>query len=350
MLAFGGCRTHHRLMVAIEDAGWEIREMLMYVFGQGFPKSLNIGKQIDKMAGAERDVVGRNPNHRISKNGDVHSTLTMCGEPHTGNGFNTIPFTDAAKQWDGWGSALKPAYEPIVLCRKPVEGTIAGNVLKWGVGGLNIDGCRIDLNGDKPIAGNRTATFGNQKTISGGDGSGGWNMNKQGRFPANFCHDGSDEVMELFPNTGKSTGGQSGVKKSGLTYSSNWKEGENSKGCGFGDSGSAARFFYCSKASKKERNAGCEELPENRPDTRTDTGMGTWTEKGVAKQSNDHPTVKPIKLMRYLARLITPPGGTILDPFAGSGSTGVAAREEGFNSILIELDAHYCEIAKRRCC
>jgi site-specific DNA-methyltransferase (adenine-specific) len=220
------------------------------------------------------------------------------------------PTTDEAKEWNGWGTALKPAHEPIVLARKPLDGTVANNVLTYGVGGINIDGCRGGEGAKKWV----TPRGGIWSTDS--ESTSELVDNPLGRFPANFIHDGSDEVLELFPSI---------------------KADE-----------SAARFFYCAKASKKDRNEGLDGFAEKRPDERTTTGMGTFDEKGVAKQANHHPTVKPTDLMRYLCRLITPPNGTVLDPFTGSGSTGKAAVLEGFNFIGIEQSAEYIEIAKAR--
>lgn len=283
ILAFSGSRTYHRMTCAIEDAGFEVRDQMMWVYGTGFPKSHNISKAIDKVAGAEREVIGQ----------------------------KTAPATEPAKQWDGWGTALKPAHEPICLARKPIEGTVADSVLKWGVGGLNIDDCRV------------------------GEGT--------GRFPSNLMHDGSPEVLELFPEAG----GGFGVRGNSKNPTSwGFKKG-TSEVCGYGDSGSAARFFYCPKASKADRNEGCETLQDRE-----------WKAEGACipergdrpfnPSKNNHPTVKPTELMRYLCRLITPPGGTVLDPFNGSGSTGKAAVLEGFNYVGIELDPDYVAIAEAR--
>ena len=315
LLAFGGSRTYHRLAVAIEDAGFQIRDQIMWVYGSGFPKSLNISKAIDKAAGAEREVIGQRDTYTgIDKNRN-----TFMASPRLMP--VTAPATAEAKEWDGWGTALKPAHEPIVMARKPLVGTVANNVLTYGVGGINIDGCRVGrADGDDSSAGNRTATFGTQDTSSGGDGSGGWSQNSEGRFPANFIHDGSDEVLELFPN---SKGGAFPKKSNiptGRHYEGGWGAVDNGVRTEMGD-GSAARFFYCAKASKKDRNEGTP---------------------------NNHPTVKPTDLMRYLCRLVTPPNGTVLDPFTGSGSTGKAAVLEGFNFIGVEQSAEYIEIAKAR--
>ena len=337
MLAFSGSRTYHRMVCAIEDAGFQIRDQIMWVYGSGFPKSLNISKAIDKDAGAEREVVSTYETHDIRNAGLMDRKGSMTVEV-------TTPATAEAKEWDGWGTALKPAHEPIVLARKPLDGTVANNVLTHGVGGINIDGCRVGrVDGDDSSAGNRTATFGTQDTSSGGDGSGGWSQNEQGRFPANLIHDGSDEVLELFPDS------KAGKPRNDRGTGGIWSESMGVP-CGpqYGDIGSAARFFYCAKANKKDRNEGLDGFAEKRPDERTVTGMGTFEEKGVAKQANHHPTVKPTDLMRYLCRLITPPNGTVLDPFTGSGSTGKAAVLEGFSFIGIEQSAEYVEIAKAR--
>jgi site-specific DNA-methyltransferase (adenine-specific) len=254
---------------------------------------------------------------------------------------------------------LKPAHEPIVVARKPLDGTVANNVLKHGVGGFNIDACRIDYasqeDKDKALAGDAFKRV----DLSDQGWARPWMQDAErvaelnaaakeraqaGRFPANFIHDGSEEVTALFPDT-KSTRSLRGDERGGL-YSGGWS-GNTVRG--HDDSGSAARFFYCAKASKAERNAGLEGMPERRPDERTEVGMGTFQEKGVAKQSNFHPTVKPIALMRYLIRLVTPPNGTVLDPFAGSGTTLVAAIQEGMQPIGIELTQDYWQIIHARC-
>lgn len=285
LLAFAGTRTQHRMAVRIEDAGFEIRDMLCWVYGSGFPKSINISKALDKMAGAEREVVGTKlgiPGYsaKTAEEGICYGNGLSNGESKC---VITAPATDEAKQWDGWGSALKPALEPITLARKPFKGTIAENVLKHGTGGLNVDGCRV---GDEVLpaqmAGTaKLGTFERENMLT---------PERIGRFPANFIHDGSEEVEALFPQ------GQS-------------------------------RFFYCAKASKADRDEGL------------DGGEG---------RANNHPTVKPTDLMQYLCRLITPPGGIVLDPFTGSGSTGKAAMLEGFRFIGIEKDTKYVEIARAR--
>jgi site-specific DNA-methyltransferase (adenine-specific) len=255
----------------------------------------------------------------------------------------------------GFGTALKPAWEPIVLARKPLVGTVAENVLKHGTGGLNIDGCRVyAADGSttarkRSIVGDTSAPFGKGVEM-GGNGS------PLGRWPANLLHDGSDEVLAVFPETKSGSGIKNPVGRQGLGWkcSSNWRD----SGYQEGSSGSAARFFYCAKASKTDRDEGCEELEEGRGfDKNTsqriahrnpEMGTVTYTEYSPSVRHNGHPTVKPTTLMRYLCRLVTPPGGTVLDPFAGSGSTGKAAVLEGFNVLGIEQDAEYCRIAEAR--
>ena len=280
-----GTRTQHRMVVNIEDAGFEIRDVVSWIYGSGFPKSQNISKAIDKAAGAEREVV------EWKKSGGGRTTAANPMDRNAGKTNShdpvTAPATKAAQQWDGWGTALKPACEFFTLCRKPLsEKTVAANVLKWGTGGINIDGCRV---GGKPRTthadGNRIGNRDGATSISMGN-EGFSYVGSQGRFPANLIHDGSQQVLELFPETNKD---------------------------------SAARFFYCPKASKKDRNEG-----------------------------NNHPTVKPTALMQYLCRLITPTGGVVLDPYMGSGSTGKAAVKEGFSFVGCELDEDYYKIATAR--
>jgi len=307
LLSFGGSRTYHRMAVAIEDAGFEIRDQIMWLYGSGFPKSLNIGKAIDKKAGVK-----------------------FKSKPASGVGFMNPEgrgeSTDEAKQWEGWGTALKPAHEPIVMARKPLsEKTVAENVLKHGTGGINIDGCRVE--------GDRDAKSRVRKAGSEFGQNSSWNAHKnvdtvfdpsKGRFPANIIHDGSEEVISGFP-----------------------------------DKGSAARFFYCAKASKKERNVGLDNFKIKKIKGGGGTSNNTWYEDDVnaasgkfgsekAPSKNIHPTVKPIALMKYLCRLVTPKNGTVLDPFMGSGSTGIAAKEENYNFIGIELNKEYYDIAIAR--
>jgi site-specific DNA-methyltransferase (adenine-specific) len=330
LLAFAGTRTQHRMAVRIEDAGFEIRDMIAWVYGSGFPKSLDVSKAIDKAAGAEREIVGSKiglPGYLIT---DGKGGLYGAGFGANGTGEGeckiTAPATDAAKQWEGWGTALKPALEPITVARKPLIGTVAANVLEHGTGAINVDGCRVGTEELAKQSGTSNA-FGGLTTsgFKGGvqDYSGSGATHQLGRWPANLIHDGSDEVVGMFPETGPSTihkrgamnsGSLAGIADTGPTP----KAGTESVR-GISDSGSAARFFYCAKASKADRGDG-----------------------------NNHPTVKPTDLMRYLCRLVTPPNGIVLDPFTGSGSTGKAAILEGFQFIGIEREAEYVEIARAR--
>jgi len=389
-----GTRTQHRMVVNIEDAGFEIRDVVSWIYGSGFPKSLNVSKAIDKMDAGDAQQARRYKftewvrSHGVQASDINASTGTAMGSHYTTqasqpaimtrehldacrNLFSevpqwvedecdkrtvesenfksrevvgtqemrdtsevriavtssadtydekatrqvdiTAPATEAAKQWDGWGTALKPACEFFTLCRKPLsEKTIAANVLKWGTGGINIDACRVGTSGGgrNGSGGSKDRTQYRMSAIPKSD-------KVEGRFPANLIHDGSQEVLDLFPET------KSGVavnrnrgdrKKSTVNYANH-----DGKDHGFGDKGSAARFFYCPKASKKDRNEG-----------------------------NTHPTVKPTALMAYLCRLITPTGGVVLDPYMGSGSTGKAAVQEGFSFVGIELDPDYYEICKAR--
>jgi site-specific DNA-methyltransferase (adenine-specific) len=288
LLAFAGTRTQHRMAVQIEDAGFEIRDMIAWVYGSGFPKSLDVSKAIDKAAGAEREVVGNKldrPGYHLHGHdgGEAfgHGIATSTPETRLKAALITAPATPAAQQWSGWGTALKPALEPITVARKPLTGTVAANVLEHGTGAINVDGCRVGTEQRyNPPAGNKVG--GNSLNMSAvgmpQDADG---RMAAGRWPANLIHDGSDEPCALL--------------------------------------GDAARFFYQAKCSKADRGEG-----------------------------NGHPTVKPTDLMRYLCRLVTPPGGVVLDPFMGSGSTGKAAALEGFRFIGIEREAEYLEIARGR--
>lgn len=271
LLAFAGTRTQHRMACNIEDAGFEIRDMIAWVYGSGFPKSHNL------------------------KN-----------------------------DWEGWGTALKPALEPVTVARKPFKGTIAANVQAHGTGGLNIDGCRVSF------AGEQDERESKQKNKHGDFGSGPMsnkvfgeykkdrdNYDATGRWPANLIHDGHDEVVALFPESSV-TGKRSAKSQSAEVKRTNWLTG-NHESTEYTDQGSASRFFYCAKASRKDRGEG-----------------------------NNHPTVKPTDLMAYLCRLVTPPGGVVLDPFMGSGSTGKAAMREGFHFMGIEMDPEYLAIAEAR--
>ena len=335
LLAFGGSRTYHRLASAVEDAGFEIRDQIMWIYGSGFPKSLDVSKAIDKAAGTERKdrtvvTAGKSGSH---ENPTRH--VTNAG----------TPATPEAQQWQGWGTALKPAHEPIVVARKPLIGTVANNVLTYGTGALNIDGSRVGTD-------EMTKTTSNGVKVSENRSMSGANFEREiigtatGRWPANVIHDGSDEVLAGFPEH-KSSARKVG-KITGTTFGSNTSMPDGLTGVlSYGDSGSAARFFYCAKASKSERNAGLEGFPERKSDTRSDVAAGLWAQMEAPK-ANFHPTVKPLALMRYLVKLVTPPNGTVLDPFLGSGSTAVAAILEGFEWIGCEMTEDYFSIIEER--
>lgn len=273
MVAFGGTRTYHRLVCAIEDAGFEVRDMLAWLYGSGFPKGTDKAK---------------------------------------------IP-----EAWRGWNTALKPAIEPICLARKPMDGTLAQNLERWGTGALWIDGCRIGETVETWPASRSYQRFDPSSPTKGTQEAG---EAPPGRWPANVLHDGSEEVVALFPSEAGAAAPvhRRNADKFRGTYGA-FKGNVDEAGSTFkGDSGSAARFFYCAKADAADRNDG---LPE---------------------RGNHHPTVKPTDLMRWLVRLVTPPGGVVLDPFMGSGSTLKAAELEGFSAIGIEREADYIAIARRR--
>ena len=435
LLAFAGTRTQHRMAVRIEDAGFEIRDMIAWVYGSGFPKSLDVSKAIDKMDAAEEQkrrrlafaawvrsqgVTSRQIDEATGTNmGDHYTTaasqpaimtrehLEACrhlfrdvpewvereADQRTVESENfkrrevvgseiryneasgivsagrdertlierkiTAPATDAAHQWQGWGTALKPALEPITVARKPLVGTVAENVLAHGTGALNIDGCRIEgrertdygLANSTRSAGN---TYGEPSASADFDAS-------KGRWPANLIHDGSDEVVAGFPKADgrnplgvKVNTASIGKATTAGIYGEALYEIEGKPG--YANTGSAARFFYCAKASKRDRDEGLEGFPTTVQQSvaHGERQYGTLPYTGEQRKinprqrANIHPTVKPTDLMRYLCRLVTPPGGTVLDCYTGSGSTGKAAILEGFNFIGIEREAEYLEIASAR--
>jgi DNA modification methylase len=350
LLSFGGTRTWHRVAVAIEDAGFEVRDSIAWMYGSGFPKSLDVSKAIDKAAGAEREVVANNryAGRRIEpsgpKNGD--NTYGQFGIP----GGITAPATPEAKQWEGWGTALKPAFEPIVVARKPLIGTVAENVLTHGTGGLNIDGSRI---------GTTVETWPKSRAWGAGYVPGGDRSKDQteltgqvpnGRWPANVILDEyTAELLDEQSGISKSTSGQKQTPKQDTNSFGNYAG--NFGIVGHNDTGGASRFFYVAKASKRDRNEGLEDLePQRHSDRQNAEGVGGDNPRNRTNEAkqNFHPTVKPTDLMRYLIKLVTPPGGTVLDPFTGSGSTGKAAILEGFTFIGCELTEDYIPIIEGR--
>ena len=349
LLAFSASRNYHRMAVAIEDAGFEIRDQIMWIYGSGFPKSLNIGKAIDKRNGVQGDVIGT----RKVTSSDIGQ---KSGWNHLNTDRGDYEYREIMNEYEGWGTALKPAHEPIVMARKPLEGSNIDNVLKYGTGAINIDGCRV---------GNEERTHKGMSSL-GVMHDDDWKpkdieVTSQGRYPANVMHDGSDVVRDIFPTTSKSAGGggRKTVSPSDNVYQGSWGHKEYDKTIGFGDEGSASRYFYCPKTSAEERNRGLEHLKTKQ--TKGGGGISTAEKAWIgansasgkygslkAPQKNTHPTVKPQELMKYLCRLVTPKGGVVLDPFMGSGSTGIAAKDEGFDFIGIEKEQEYFEIAEAR--
>jgi len=351
LLAFAGTRTQHRMAVRIEDAGFEIRDMIAWVYGSGFPKSHDISKAIDKAAGVEREVVGISSVTGYRHNIGTEKYGSGEGIPQCIN-MATAPSTPAAKQWQGWGTALKPALEPITVARKPFTGTVANNVLTWGTGGVNVDGCRVwtdwsERSENWKRSGNRNPDYdASAQVFPPSIGGTGINCNPLGRFPANLIHDGSDEVVGMFPET--KGGAFNNTVQQPTNGNSKGKERNRIRENRASDSGSAARFFYCAKASKRDRDEGCEMFMV-KDVHRYGAGIGEGIDPNApARNKNHHPTVKPTDLMRYLCRLVTPPNGTVLDPFMGSGSTGKAAILEGFQFIGIDMTPEYVDIARAR--
>jgi site-specific DNA-methyltransferase (adenine-specific) len=349
LLAFSGSRTYHRMAVAIEDAGFEIRDQIMWIYGSGFPKSLDVSKAIDKSAGAPVKI-----GKAFKVAGEYGGRNLRDCDPQgiQREEMRHQAITDSAKQWQGWGTALKPAHEPIVVARKPLIGTVAANVLTFGTGGLNIDGSRVE--GEVPSVPmaewTRSGTTGATDQRNGEMSQ----PNSLGRWPANVIHDGSDEVVALFPSNVK---GQVGMKKDVGDFRFITGDTETVQKFNYGttDSGSAARFFYCAKTSKRDRNEGLDgfevkgKVFNGQSSSPAGNAEGSVEDKfSTSPSANHHPTVKPTDLMRYLVKLVTPPKGIVLDPFMGSGSTGKGAVLEGFDFIGIEMSAEYLEIAKAR--
>jgi site-specific DNA-methyltransferase (adenine-specific) len=342
LVAFGGTRTYHRLACAIEDAGWEVRDCLSWLYGSGFPKSLDVSKALDKAAGALRH---EGKNFRNTAEGVMALRPTIKPSEYV----PPKPATDAARQWQGWGTALKPAWEPCILARKPLVGTVAANVTAHGTGAINVDACRIagKLDGDPhrfaKTDGGTFAQFTDHVPV----------VRTEGRWPANVALDEEaaamlDEQTDIArPKTGRV--GQRGGKGFGM-----FDDAKSAAAIGTWPTdpgGGASRFFYTAKASRSERNDGCDAIEARPQDPTRDAdapGGNNPRNRGAAPRVNSHPTVKPVALMRWLVRMVTPPGGVVLDPFAGSGSTLVAAIEEGFDCIGIEREAEYVAIIEAR--
>lgn len=352
LLAFGGTRTFHRTVCAIEDAGFEIRDSIAWLYGSGFPKSLDVSKALDKRAGAEREKVG-SYTKSVSSMGSGEGNFSDDNYQWKDTITLTAPATPEAQQWEGWGTALKPAMELICVARKPLsEKTVAANVLRHGTGAINVDGCRIE----GPAAGEKRQTL----NVGGGVFGGSqvrpyvaaaiaegkpfredYSAHPSGRWPANVCLD--EEAAELLDAAVGTTpsGGRPQDRKRDPSavsllgqYRPPYEPYADTMNGGHGPS----RFYYCAKASRREREAGLR-----------DGGVGALRDGGRSiSVSNHHPTVKPLSLMRWLCRLVTPPGGLILEPFAGSGSTCIAAGLEGFRFLGCEREEEYAQIARAR--
>lgn len=310
VLAFSGARTNDLATLAMRIAGFEIRDCLMWVYGSGFPKALDIGKQIDMMAGAVREK-GK---ERVA----IGMAKTRVEQGHRPNevatSYDTGPaITELAQQWDGWKTQLKPGYEPIALAQKPVAGTITENVLRYGVGALNIEACRV---GDDDITINRFND--GAMPFGGAAGMQFESVESIGRYPANFIHDGSPEVEAEFAK-----------------YTD--------------DKDTPSRFFYSAKCQTHDRDEGLMALKAQTLNRVNSGGLENDPKFAPVRRKNNHPTVKPTELMQYLIRLIVPKGAIVLDPFCGSGSTGKAAMLEGMNFIGCEMDHNYVTIAEARC-
>jgi len=358
LLSFAGSRTYHRMAVRVEDAGFEIRDQIMWIYGSGFPKSMNIGIQVDKKLGNQREVVGEKVRGDVQK--AKENGAGYLADPANRNntkqfGYGTQTITKGNSEWEGWGTALKPAHEPIVMARKPLsEKTVVNNVLEWGTGGINIDASRV---GTEQI----TITGQGNDNLFHGNFSGKIdNPIREGRFPANIIFDEEagkilDEQSGISKSTGGRSGNKEGVGQNGIY--GQYKGEVSDENPGLGDVGGASRFFYCPKTSKTDRNEGLDTFEEKQT-VGGGGGIGNYqddvnsasgkfgSEKAPSK--NNHPTVKPTDLMLYLIRLVTPKGGTTLDPFMGSGSTGKAAIRGGFDFVGIEREEEYMEIASAR--
>jgi len=368
ILAFGGTRTYHRMTVAIEDAGFEIRDCIFWCYGSGFPKSHDVGKNIEKLkVGGKKNLkqIGTKKGLVATNHNDKAKTTNPSGFSYRTNnkGYSEvatdrtqtngeIPVYEITNDYKGWGTALKPAVEPVVMGRKPFKGSVAGNVLEWGTGGINIDGCRIGTEQIQQRQYDRTQEHANQYGNGSKRESNGVITETQGRFPANLILD--EEAGKILDEQSGTVRMASNVN--GIAHHSkmNFTPGEESKvkmkQVNVAEiKGGASRFFYCPKTSKKERNEGCGKLEEKMTSSGQKKFIGSNFESvAVVKGKNHHPTVKPCSLLQYLIRLITPKGGVVLDPFMGSGSTGKAAMKEGMDFIGIEKETEYFEIAQAR--
>ena len=360
ILSFGGTRTYHRMVVNIEDAGFEIRDQIQWLYGSGFPKSLNVGKAVDKLEGNERELVGISKNQRLTNADQVIEQFnSLKGE---------LLDTKGQSEWEGWGSALKPANEPICLARKPLsEKSIADNVLKWKTGGINVDGCRIGFNDDDTyskieggvVEGKKAGQYGNyDQRVNGSTAESpiGYKhkimvKNNEGRFPANLILD--ESAAEMLDEQSGNT--KSNDHKS-IGKDTNTKFGQiktSKRETCYSDKGGASRFFYVAKVSKAERNMGLDGFEEKQTavsdyHAKDYKGAQGKFQAANAPAKNHHPTVKPVNLMSYLCKLITPPNGIVLDPFMGSGSTGIAALLNDFRFVGMEMDNDYFKIAESR--
>lgn len=367
LIAMGGSRTSHRMTVAIEDAGFIIRDTYMWLHGQGFPKSHNISKAIDKLLGKSRKVIGKRKHPTLRDK----NKMQRSGKNHF-HGKNslqeewtlTAPSSELAQLFDGYGTAAKPAYEPIIIAQKPIEGTIAANIVKFGTGGINIEGARVPYSAINPpipqLAKGKTTLRKANVTMYDGN-----SRNKsttaavigdslKGRWPANVIHDGSPEVLEAFAAFGESRSSDKPRRNTADAHNRTASMGKSSGDWithGHSDAGTAARFFYCAKTSKKERVFFCtrceqtffrEKFPRHQHKQVQKTGKPDFS------HVTSHPTVKPLALMKYLVKLFTPPNGRVLDPFAGSGTTLEAAMLSGFRAVGIEQHPEYIRHIKRR--
>ena len=365
LLAFGGSRTYHRIACAIEDAGFEIRDTIMWLYGSGFPKSLNIGLAIDKRNGVKSKVIGiaNYPNNKdiaIKQKEQGNVGCLSFGQVSNAERLS-YEVKEAQNEWSGWGTTLKPAYEPIIVARKPIKSSLVNNVLKYGVGGLNIDECRVQPTGEDLERKNNVGSYASGRTMGLSktppqDTTGNFN----GRYPANviLTYDETDfeEVCGNMPNSK----GSQGIGFKAEDYEERETATSFTRGdfIPYNDDGNACRYFYCAKASKKDRDEGLDNFETKSSAELTGRKEGSAGINAFAgsygEKKNNHPTVKPIELMQYLIRLVSPKGATILDCFNGSGSTGKAVmyenreKQKGYKYIGIELTPEYLPIAKAR--